>query len=153
MDLYQRAYGWTELRFYASVGIAYLATVLVLLAWAIARGRMAVALQRIVMAAICVALAANGIGPSALVARSNIDRFLSSEPLPEGAYRDIDLAYLVSLGDGAMPTLFDKLPSLPPPERGKLEALLSITARRRNVPAGWQSWNLERARAGELLSR
>jgi len=153
MDLYQAAYGWTELRFYACVGIAYLALVLAILAWAIVRSRMEVALQRLVIAGLVVAIGANAIGPSGLIARANIERVSSPAPLPEDSYRDIDLGYLISLGDGAIPALVEGLPSLPEPERARLDDLLRFVASHRPAPGGWQSWDLDRARAEALLVR
>jgi uncharacterized protein DUF4153 len=153
MDLYQAAYGWTELRFYACLGIAYLASALAILAWAIARSRMEIALQRLVIAGLAVALVANAIGPSGLIARANIERVTSPEPLPEDSYRDIDLGYLISLGDGAIPALVDGLPSLPVPQRATLDDLLRFVASHRPAPGGWQSLTLDRARAEALLVR
>jgi len=153
MDLYQHAYGWTELRFYACVGIAYLGVALAILASALARSRMEIALQRLVLAGLIAAVGTNAIGPAGLVARANIERFTSPEPVAEGAYRDIDLAYLVSLGDGAIPAIFELLPTLPDPERTKLDDLLRSVARRRPASGGWQSWNLDRARVDALLAR
>jgi Domain of unknown function (DUF4173) len=153
MDLYQAAYGWTELRFYACLGIAYLALGLAILAWAITRSRMEIALQRLVIAGLAVALAANAIGPSGLIARANIERVTSPEPLPEDSYRDVDLGYLISLGDGAIPALADSLPRLPVPERAKLDDLLRFVASHRPAPGGWQSWDLDRTRAEALLVR
>jgi len=114
---------------------------------------MEVALQRLVLAGLIVAVGTNAIGPAGLVARANIERFTSPEPVAEGAYRDIDLTYLVSLGDGAIPTIFELLPTLPDPGRTKLDDLLRSVARRRPASGGWQSWNLDRARADALRAR
>ncbi len=151
LDLYQRAYGWTELRFYAGVAIVFLAAALALLAWAVLRARMATILQRLATAGVAVALAANAIGPSAVVARANIARAVEPASLAVGASREVDLAYLVSLGDGAMPVLAASLSALPEPERGELERRLRLYALRRAAPGGWQSWNLDRERAREAL--
>jgi hypothetical protein len=153
MDLYQRAYGWTELRLYASAAIAYLGLALLILAWAVARGRMAIALQRLAIAGLVVALGVNALGPADVVAGANIARFVDPAPLPEDAYRDIDLGYLISLGDGAIPALVHGLPLLPERERARLDDLLRFVAERRPAPGGWQSWSLDRERAGELLRR
>jgi hypothetical protein len=152
MALYQQAYGWTELRFYACAAIAYLALALAVLAWAVARSHMEVALQRLVFAGIVVALATNAVVPSDLIARANIERYTSAA-LPADVSRDLDVCYLVSLGDGAVPAIVRALPSLPDGERARTLELLRAAAARRPQPGGWQSWNLDRDRAEELLPR
>lgn len=152
MSLYQQAYGWTELRFYACAAIAFLALGLAVLAWAVARSRMEVAFQRLVFAGLLVALATNVVGPSDLIARANIERF-ASPALPADVSRDLDMGYLVSLGDGAVPSIVRALPSLPERERATTLELLRTVAARRPQPGGWQSWNLDRRSAEELLPR
>jgi hypothetical protein len=99
------------------------------------------------------AVGANAIGPAGLVARANIERFTAPQAPAEDAARDIDLGYLVSLGDGAVPAIVELLPTLPDPERTKLDDVLRSAARQRPPTGGWQSWNLDRARAEALLAR
>ncbi|HEU5287865.1 MAG TPA: DUF4173 domain-containing protein [Candidatus Limnocylindria bacterium] len=152
MALYQQAYGWTELRLYACAATLYLALALAVLAWAVARSRMEVALQRLVLAGIVVAIATNAVGPSDLIARANIER-ATSPALPADVSRDLDVCYLVSLGDGAVPAIMRALPSLPDGERTRTLELLRADATRRPGPGGWQSWNLDRRRAEEVLPR
>jgi hypothetical protein len=148
MDLYQRAYGWSELRFHAFAGIGFLALVLAVLAWAIASGRMSLAAQPIVIAALLVALAVNAIGPSAFVARMNVARVVDPSGLPADAERTLDVGYLRSLGDAAIPVLVDALPSLPPPDRARVEAVLrQELATHPTRPMAWEEWNWDRERA------
>lgn len=151
MDLYQRAYGWTELRFYASAAIAYLAIALAVLAWSVARARMEVALQRLVLAALAVALAVNAMGPSETVARASIARYFDPASLPADAERGLDLPYLVSLGDGAIPTIVASLPLLSEGDRGLAEYDVRVYELRRRPPSSWQSWNLDRLRAEQAV--
>jgi FtsH-binding integral membrane protein len=153
LDLYQLAYGWTELRFYALAAIVFLAIALLILGWCVATGGMRYAPQPIVMAALVVALAVNALSPSAFVARADLERIIDPSALPGDAERTMDTGYLVSLGDGAVPVLVELLPSLPPAERDLLRAGLRPKIGGR--PAGqdaWESFNLDRARARDALS-
>jgi len=154
MDLYQRAYGWSELRFHAIAAIAFLALTLVLLAWALLAGRMAHAVQPIAVAAVLVAVSVNLIGPSAFVARANVSRVLDPSSVPDNAERPLDVLYLYRLGDAAVPILVDALPSLPERERRCLDALLRWQLSvRRDLGDGqdWRSWSYDRARAADAL--
>jgi hypothetical protein len=153
LDLYQLAYGWTELRFYALAAIGFLALALVILGLCVLAHRMRFAPQPVVAAALLVALAVNGLGPSALVARADLERLIDPSALPPDAERRIDAAYLVGLGDGAFPVLVELLPSLPPTEQALLRARLRTAASAR-VGGGdpWESLNLDRARSAEALA-
>lgn len=146
LDLYQQAYGWTELRFYANCAIAFLALALAVFAWSVVRGRMSYALQPLAMAAVLVAFSANAIGPDAFVARANIARILDPAGLPADAARDLDSDHLVDLGGGAIVELVDAFPRLPLSQRLYVDILLRIELSRRDedVAADWQGWNLER---------
>jgi len=153
MDLYQRAYGWSELRFYAFAGIAYTGVALALLALAIARGSMQVTLQRLAFAGLLMAFAVNVMAPSDFVARRNFERVIDPSSLPEDASRGLDVAYLVWLGEGAVPVTFELLPSLPEPEASAVREALRVATTRRAPLAGWQSWNLDRERARSVIVR
>ena len=150
MTLYQQAYGWTELRLYAYAGIAFIAAALAILAAAVVTGGMERVVGPLIGAALAVALGVNAIGPSSQVAAANIERSLDSAPLAEGAVRELDVTYLIALGDGAIPATVERLPSLP--DRERIRGVLRTVAQTRRAPAGWQSWNWDRARASELLA-
>lgn len=155
LDLYQQAYGWTELRFYANAAIAFLALALAIFGWSVARGRMSYALQPLAIAALLVALTANAIGPAAFVARANIARILDPSGLPDDAARTLDADHLVTLGGGAIVELVDAFPRLPLSQRLYVEIVLFIELSRRDEDHAqdWQGWNLERARARLALIR
>ncbi len=153
LDLYQRAYGWTEQRFYAVAMIAFLAAALAILAWSIVRGRMRWALQPLAIAALTVAAAVNVMAPAEYVVRANVARVLGASALPADAQRRLDVWYLTSLGDGALPALLDILPSLPDEERRLLGTRLRQDLEwRARPPQPWQSWNLDRERARRALA-
>ena len=155
LDLYQQAYGWTELRFYANCAIAFLAVALVIFAWCVARGRMFYSLQPLAMAAVLVALTANVIGPSAFVARQNIARILDPSGLPADAARHLDADHLFTLGGGAIIELVDAFPRLPLSQRLYADILLRIELSRRDEDRkpDWQGWNFERERERAALVR
>jgi len=153
MDLYQRAYGWSELRFYAFAGIAYIAVALAILAMAVARSTMPLALQRLALAASIAAILVNLLSPSDLVARHNLERAIDPSSLPADAWRGLDVAYLISLGDGALPATLELLPSLPEPEASLVRDALRALTLRRPSAEGWQSWNFDRERARSAAVR
>jgi hypothetical protein len=152
LDLYQLAYGWTELRFYALAGIAFLGLALVVLGWCVSAARMHRSLQPLLAAALLVAVGVNALSPSAFVARADLERLTDPSGLPSDAERRMDPAYLVSLGDGAFPVLIEMLPSLPWDDRNLLAAWLRWTAQRRaGVQPPWESFSIDRVRAQSAL--
>ena len=155
LDLYQQAYGWTELRFYAMTAIAFLALALALFGWGVARGRMSFALQPLALAVVLVALTANAIGPAAFVARANIARVLDPSGLPADASRNFDADTLVGLGGGAIVELVDAFPRLPLSQRLYADILLRIALSRvdEDRAPDWQGWNLEREHERAALVR
>src|SRR5712692_5442968 len=155
LDLYQRAYGWTELRFYAICAIAFLGLAVAIFALCVVRGRMSYAVQPLALAAVLVALSANAIGPDAFVARANIARILDPSGLPADASRTFDAEHLVGLGGGAMVELADAFPRLPVSERLQADVLLRRELSRRDEDRrpDWQGWNLERERERAALVR
>ena len=152
LDLYQLAYGWTELRFYVVVGIVFLAIALLILAWSAASGRMRYALQPLAGAALLVAAGVNIVSPSAFVARADLQRLIDPSGLPSDAERRMDPGNLINLGDGAFPVIVELLPSLSSSDQTVLRAWLLSTARSRAIgPVPWESFNVDRARAREAL--
>jgi Domain of unknown function (DUF4173) len=136
MRLYQREYGLTELRIYATGVIVWLGCVFVLLAATVLRGRPRAFASGAVVAGFVATLALNVLNPDALIARTNLDR-------PK-----IDVAYVSRLSADAVPTLLQRLPSLAPEVRRPIAAAL---LRRSTRSDGWLAWNASRRRADVLL--
>ena len=155
LDLYQQAYGWTELRFYANCAIAFLAFALAIFAWCVVRGRMFFSLQPLAMTAVLIALTANVVGPSAFVARQNIARIIDPSGLPADAERDLDADSLVMLGGGAIVELVDAFPRLPHTQQLSADRVLRIALSRRDEDRrpDWQGFNFERERERVALVR
>ncbi|MEA2662622.1 MAG: hypothetical protein QOH08_2194 [Chloroflexota bacterium] len=152
LDLYQLAYGWTEPRFYAVAAIVFLALALLILGWCVVTDRMRFALQPVAGAALLIALGVNVIGPSAFVARADLERLIDPSGLPSDAQRGIDPYYLVSLGDAALPTLLELLPAVPPAERELLRTRIrGALGGRARTAEPWEQLNVDRLRAREAL--
>lgn len=154
LDLYQRAYGWSELRFYAFAATLFLAMALAIGLWSVLRGRVAYIAMPVVAAAVVVGLCLNIIGPSGYIARANLARVIDPTGLPDDAQRSLDAWSLVRLGEGAMPDIVSRFDAVPPSDRTYLFDVLHQYTRGRDfsrVP-DWRGWNLDRERARAALA-
>ncbi|MBA3239865.1 MAG: DUF4173 domain-containing protein, partial [Acidobacteria bacterium] len=142
MRLYQSEYGQTELRFYVTAFIAWLAVVCVWFALTVLRGER----ERFACGALVAALAIVGalhfVNPNAVIVRANAalahDR------------RVFDAPYAASLGADAVPALVEALPEMRPHERGEVAANLLRWAA--SDGSDWRSWNWSRARASGAVT-
>jgi len=137
MLLYQREYGLTELRIYATGIILWLGCVFAWLAATVLRGRPRRFATGALAAGFAATLALNAVNPDALIARTNLAR-------PQ-----VDVAYLGHLSDDAVPVLLDRLPTLDPSLRRPLAAAL---LERSSEDGGAFGWNASRTRAADLLA-
>ena len=140
LAVYQDAYGLTRLRVSVYGAIAWLGVVfaLVMIAGALWRGTW---LPRAVVASAAVGLIAFcAANPDALIARQNVTRF--------EATGDVDLGYLASLSEDAVPELA-RLPA------GTRECVLAYLAWDRGTmdDRGWAELNLARSEARRELER
>ena len=153
MQLYQLAYGWTEQRFYALAGIAWLGAGGACAAVLVWRDAMRWLPHAAALLGLAVAIAVNLMGPSAFVARRNLERVVDPSGLPADASRDLDARYLASLGDGAVPTLVEFLPRLGASDRAALgSALRTFALAGRDLePGSLQGFSVDRERARQAL--
>ncbi len=154
LELYQQAYGWTELRFYVITAIAWLGLCLCAAAFTVLSGRSRWLPHAAMGLGLVVALAANVVGPQAFVARENVARALDPSLIAAGGRAGFDAAYLAALGDGAIPVLVDALPRLPPADRaivGRALAERRSELEQEAATEGWPSWNLAREEARSRL--
>jgi uncharacterized protein DUF4153 len=139
--VYEEAFGFTQLRISVHATILWLAglLVLVLVAGIRMRGswlpRAAVAFTGVAL------LAFSLLDPEALVASKNVQRFQETG--------EIDVAYLSTLGEDAVPALAE----LPAPLRDCVLADPLTGRPRLEGPDGWGEWSYGRARAEDMLSR
>ncbi|HTE66442.1 MAG TPA: hypothetical protein VK736_09315, partial [Candidatus Binatia bacterium] len=88
-----------------------------------------------------------------LIAEQNVERAIHPELVAAGGETGLDVYYLASLGDDALPVLNESICLLPGPFG--VEAFHSVQIWTRSVvhdDAGlaWQAWNLSRERARDL---
>jgi len=155
LGLYLQAYGWTELRFYVLTSIAWLAVAGILATVLLVRDRMRWLVHGLAIAAVAITLGVSGLGPQAFVTGQNVARVLDPSLVPPDGYPGLDLEYLLTLDDDAIPALVASLDALGPSGREKV--LVALVARRDElaaeaVRAGPVSWNFARERARALLS-
>ena len=153
MQLYQLAYGWTEQRFYALAGIAWLGAGGACAAVLVWRDTTRWLLHAAGLIALAVAIAVNLLGPSGFVARQNLERVVDPRGLPADASRALDAEYLASLGDGALPTVVEYLPRLSAADRAAMgSALRTFALEGRSLePVPLPAFSLDRERARQAL--
>jgi len=135
--LYQQQLGLTELRIYATGVVLWLAVVFVWLGFTVLRGRRHLFAVGAIVAGFAATLCINVVNPDALIARTNLNR-------PQ-----VDVTYLGTLSDDALPVLLGRLPSLDPSlQRPLARSLLQ----RSSSDESWVSWNASRSRGESLLA-
>jgi hypothetical protein len=137
MWLYERGYGLTELRIYATGVILWLACVFIWLLATVLRGHARTFATGAVVAGFAATIALNVLNPDALIARTNLSR------------PHVDAAYVGSLSDDAVPSLLTRLPALPEPLRSRVA--LSLLHRNEDG-GGFFGWNESRAHAQAALA-
>jgi hypothetical protein len=153
LALYQQAYGWTELRFYIDATIAWLGIGIVAAMLLLVGDRMRWLAHALTIAAVAVLVAVNVIGPLRLVAEQNVARLLDPTLVPPDGRRGLDVAYMVTLDDAAVPALAAALPALTGDDQAAVRRWLDdrqLELRRPEVTA-WPAWNLAREDARRLL--
>jgi hypothetical protein len=153
LGLYQAANGWTELRFYALVGIAFAAIGVLLTLAAVATNRGRWLPQMLLGAGLTVAVIVNAVGPQSYVTEQNLARALDPSLVGPGGKTGLNVDYLATLGADSVPALAGARDRLPADLRAEVDAVLRSHASevRREAGAGWQSWNLARQRALDAL--
>ena len=155
LELYQQAYGWTELRFYVAAAIVTLGLALAFGGFLLVRDRMRWLAHGIAVIGLVSLLTLNALAPAAFVATRNVERAIDSSLVPQDGWVGLDTGYLGALGDDAVPVLVDALPRLDAPRRS--EVLAQLLERRRELttdPARTSpaAWNLSRERAKAALA-
>jgi len=101
------------------------------------RGRRHLFAVGAIVAGFAATLCINVVNPDALIARTNLNR-------PQ-----VDVTYLGTLSDDALPVLLGRLPSLDPSlQRPLARSLLQ----RSSSDESWVSWNASRSRGESLLA-
>jgi hypothetical protein len=154
MQLYQEAYGWTELRLYVLATIMLLAAGIVGLVVALLLNRVVWIGHVLITAALLIGMALNVIGPVRFITEQNVARVLDPGLVPPFGNSGLDVPYLAALGDDGVPGLIRALPALPAFEADYLRGELGIRlAQLRSDPGlnAWQAWNGGRSGARDAL--
>ncbi|HEX8025138.1 MAG TPA: DUF4173 domain-containing protein, partial [Candidatus Limnocylindrales bacterium] len=155
LDLYQQAYGWTELRFYVAASIAWLGICGIVATALLLRDRMGWLVHGLAMGAVAVTLAVSVLGPQAFITQQNLARVFDPSLVAPGGHTGLDAEYLVGLGDDAIPQLNAALPGLDPASQLVLGPALHdrfVALVLNRADADWQAWNLSRENARFVLA-
>lgn len=138
MWLYQSLYGLTELRFYTTAFMGWLALVFGWFSVTVLRGQRERFAFGVLLSGIAAAALLNVMNPDAIIARTNVYR--------EGAASSLDSHYVTSLSADAVPTLIAALPTL---SEDKRQAVVSRLLLRWSPSAAydWRTWNWSRSQA------
>jgi hypothetical protein len=155
LQLYQDAYGWTELRLYVAVSIGAMAATLVTLAAFLAIDRTRWLGHVMAVIGLVALIGLNVIAPAAFVAERNLARVIDPTLVPPDGEAKLDASYLAVLPDDAIPVVVAALPRLPSGDADRVADVLRD--RRREIAAGSAyhtpfSWNLGRVRARDALA-
>jgi len=147
--LYEEAYGFTTARLYAQAYMLIVGFALLALGWEM-RGEIDPSrfFRRTFATATVVFIALLYWNHHAWIANKNIDRV--------GSTGKLDTAYLTrDLALDAVPTLVERLPTLPEPMRSELQhALVARNAKRpRLFKTEWYEWNVRRSAAAAALKQ
>ncbi|GFE59266.1 DUF4153 domain-containing protein [Geobacter sp. AOG1] len=144
MFLYQDMYGLTELRLYTTVFMGWLALLFVWFLLTVLRGKR----ERFAFGAVAAGLALlamlNIINPDGLIVLINTGRASSG--------KDVDICYLATLSDDALPGLIGALPRAKQPTRSYLSQKLLASLPERQS-ADWRGWNWGAGRAMKEIRR
>jgi hypothetical protein len=141
MWLYERAYGLTGTRLYASAAMAWLALVFAWFAATVLRGRRAPFAFGALVSAWVVVAALDVMNPDALIARTNLSRLERGERF--------DALYLTQLSDDATPRVLEAVTTIP---EGQRCAVVKNLLWRLHAGQDWRGWNLARATADGALA-
>jgi hypothetical protein len=153
LQLYQHAYGWTELRLYVAVSIGAMAATLVALAAFLATDRTRWLGHVMAVIGLVSLIGLNVLAPASFVAERNLQRIIDPSLVPPDGEAELDTEYLGVLPDDAVPALVAALPHLSGSDSFRVRWGLD---RRRRALEGTTTttpfaWNLGRERAREAL--
>jgi hypothetical protein len=142
MLLYYQSYGLTELRFYTTAFMSWLAVLFVWFLVTVLRGRR----ERFAFGALVTTFAGiallDRVNPDGWIVQANIARV--------AAGRSFDEAYITALSADAVPALVEGLPALSESKRRAVaSAVLSRWAA--PVPQDWRTWNWSRSQARRMV--
>lgn len=156
LDLYQAAYGWTELRLYVRAAIVTMAFGLAIMLGLVLAQQSRWLSHALAALGLVSLIGLNLLAPAAFVASRNLERVIDPALVPPDGHSGLDAAYLALLPDDAIPVLVDALPRLAPDEALAVHKILT-TWRLRQFKSSqaerWPfTWNLGRERARAAMA-
>ncbi len=143
MALYQREFGLTEDRFFASGFMGGLAVTFCWFAGTVLRGRADRFVGGAVVAWAGWLVLLHAINPERVIVETNIARAEAGKPL--------DAAYLTRLTSDATPALIHEMRRMPAAQQEEVK--LALRRREASVESNWRAWHFGRAVAGALVAR
>lgn len=143
MSLYEEAYGYTHLRMYTHLFMAFLLILFIITLYRVWADR-AQLLKPYIITAIAAFVVVNYMNVDALIVRSNSDRFDKTGK--------IDAYYLQALSNDAIPDIV-ALAKAHPEIGGQLKDYLDRKARELSGHRDWQSFNLADDKAARALEQ
>lgn len=137
-------YGWTTVRFYPMVFMAWLAVVFVWFGVTVIRGKRNNFAWGALWSAIVILGATNLMNPEAFIARSNI------QLMQQG--REFDAHYNAGLSDDAVPTMVGAFTELSQEDQIKVFQQLAWKNCRKQKENDVRSWNYSRQTAAQVLA-
>ena len=145
LNLYEEAYGYTYARIFAHTFIGLLCVLFMLTLYKLWRKELPL-VKAFAIAALLTYTVLNYVNVDAIIARKNIDRYLKTDK--------IDLAYLQELSYDAIPELTRLRVTGDEDMTAKnLSAFLRDKGAELRSESPWQSYNLSKARAKQILSQ
>ncbi len=138
MVLYTKAYGLTELRFYPTVFMIWIATVFAAFVFTILRGKREYFLPSALVTGIVIIIGVNFINPNAYISRYNMQR---------ESTLSLDTQYLTKLGNDAVPAIVENLKMLPQSKQKKIFQMLRMSMSAQK--GDWRTFTLSRFHAFE----
>lgn len=143
MALYQREFGLTEDRFFASAFMGGLAVTFCWFGGTVLRGRAERFAGGALIAWAGWLVLLHVINPERIIVETNIARAESGKPL--------DAAYLTRLTSDATPALVQEMKRMPPAQQAEVK--LALRRREASLEHNWRSWHIGRSIARELVRR
>lgn len=151
LDLYEAAYGYTQLRLLSHVFTYWVAAVLVLLMAQIYWRSRQLFVAGCVVAGFVVLFAFNAINPDAYIAAHNLDRIADEGPRGERERQQLQLEYISDLSADAIPVVLDRYRDGPKSAESRRQ-LFEWTCLELHEPRNWREWNLGFARAEDVAA-
>lgn len=144
MRLYQEQYGLTELRFYTTVFMGWLAILFLWFVATVMRGRRDRFAIGAILTGMMVVLVLNFLNPDGIIVRANTARLTRTKPF--------DAVYAASLSADATPVLLEALPLLNGTDR-EIVAKSLMTRWGPVEKSDWRAWNWSRFHARRLVEK